>query len=192
MNDPLRALMEAIATGDDDRAEEAAVAVGRLRDAALPALRGLLASEDRDRRWWAVRALAAVGTREAVDTLIGVLKDPNPDVRACAVVGLAGLRPPEAVDALIARLADPSAYVARLVADALGQFGPPAVPALIAALEEGDVATRAGAARALSAIQPEEAIEALCKALDDPSAIVTYYAEEALDRMGVGLILFRP
>ncbi|HIE39774.1 MAG TPA: HEAT repeat domain-containing protein [Anaerolineae bacterium] len=93
---------------------------------------------------------------------------------------------------LVARLSDPSAYVARLAADALAQFGQPAVEPLIAALREGDAAARAGAARALSSIRPEEAIEALCQALDDPSAVVTYYAEEALERMGVGLVYFRP
>jgi len=93
----------------------------------------------------------------------------------------------------VARLSDPSAYVGRLAADALAQFGQAAVPALIDALKEGGVAARAGAARALSAIQPQEAVEALCEALDDPSAIVTYYAEEALGKMGVlGLYLFEP
>jgi hypothetical protein len=41
-------------------------------------------------------------------------------------------------------------------------------------------------------IQPEEAIPALFAALDDPSAAVTYYAEEALARMGVGMVYFEP
>jgi HEAT repeat protein len=79
-----------------------------------------------------------------------------------------------------------------LAADALSQFGQSAAEPLIDALEGGDTATRAGAARALRAIQPQEAIPALYKALDDPSTVVTHYAEEALERMGVGIILFRP
>jgi HEAT repeat protein len=185
-------LTEAIAAGDDERAERAAQAVGRLGEQALPALREMLSAGERDHRWWAVRALAAVGTEEAVAALIEALNDPDPDVRACAVVGLAGLRPEEAVGPLVGRLSDPSAYVARLAADGLARFGQPAVEPLIAALREGDVAARAGAARALSVIQPEEAVEALCQALDDPSATVTYYAEEALERMGVGMVYFRP
>ena len=193
MSDPVHDLMEAIAAGDDERAEAAALEVGRLGNAALPVLREMLGSEERDRRWWAARALAAVGTKEAVPLLIQVLSDPDPDVRACAVVGLAGLRPEEAVGPLVVRLSDPSAYVARLAADGLARFGPVAVPALIAALREGDAAARAGAARALSAIQPEEAVEALCEALDDPSVAVSFYAEEALEKMGVlGLVLFKP
>lgn len=192
MTDPLRALEEAIATSDDLRAEEAARSVGQLGDAALPVLMEWQAASDRDRRWWAVRALAAIGTPRAVAALIAALEDPDPDVRACAVVGLASLRPSEAVEPLVVRLSDPSAYVARLAADALARIGTPAVPALIAALGDENVAARAGAARALCAIQPEEAIPALCAALDDPSALVTYYAEEALEQMGVGMVFFSP
>jgi HEAT repeat protein len=185
-------LLAAIAAGDDDRTEAAAQAVESMGDAALTPLRGLLASDDCDRRWWAVRALAAVGTSAAIEELVTALADPDPDVRACAVVALAERRPATAVEPLVACLSDPSAYVARLVADGLAQFGQPAAAALIEALETGDVAARAGAARALSVIQPEEAIPALFAALDDPSAVVTYYAEEALARMGVGMVFFEP
>lgn len=192
VTDALRALEEAIRADDDAQGEEAAQRIGVWGNAALPFLETWLQSAERDYRWWAVRALAAVGTPQAVTALIAALADPDPDVRACAVVGLAGLRASEAVDPLVARLADPSAYVARLAADALARIGAPAVPALIAALERGDVATRAGAARALWVIRPEEAIPALCAALDDPSALVSYYAEDALEQMGIGMVFFAP
>jgi HEAT repeat protein len=79
-----------------------------------------------------------------------------------------------------------------LAADGLAQFGQSVVKALIHALEEGETAARAGAARALSTIQPEEAIPALYRALDDPSALVTYYADGALEKMDWGIMLFRP
>ena len=191
-NDPLHELSLAIASEDDERAEAAALAVGRLGDQALPGLREMLNSPQRDRRWWAARALAAVATPAAVAALIPVLRDPDSDVRACAVVGLVQTRAEAAIEPLVERLSDPSAYVARLVADGLAQFGPPAAAPLIAALQEGDQVARAGAARALCAIQPQEAIPALYAALSDPSAVVTYYAEEALEKMGVGMVYFRP
>ncbi len=192
MPEPMDELLAAVAAQDDERAEAAAQAVGEMGDGVLPLLRDLLVSEERDRRWWAVRTLAAVGSSAAVALLIGALDDPDPDVRACAVVALAERRSAAAVEPLVVRLSDPSAYVARLAADGLAQFGQPAAADLIAALETGDVAARAGAARALSVIQPEEAIPALFAALDDPSAAVTYYAEEALARMGVGMVYFEP
>jgi HEAT repeat protein len=192
MTEVFQRFLEAIAAGDDARTEEAALALADGGEGVLPSLRDLLTDADPDRRWWAVRGLAAVGGPVAEEALIAALEDADPDVRACAVVALADLRPAEAVGPLTAHLSDPSAYVGRLAADALAQFGPVAADALIAALEEGDTAARAGAARALRTIEAEEAIPALYAALDDPSATVTYYAQEALERMGVGLVLFRP
>jgi HEAT repeat protein len=184
--------MNALEAGDDVHTEAAASALTETGDEALPALRGILKDPDPHRRWWAPRALAALGTDAAIELIITTLDDPAPDVRACGVVALSTLKPQKAINPLVARLSDSSAYVGRLAADALSQFGQSAAEPLIDALEGGDTATRAGAARALRAIQPQEAIPALYKALDDPSTVVTHYAEEALERMGVGIILFRP
>ncbi len=187
MPDPLQTFLECIAAGDDARTEEAALALGRAGDGALPALREMLTSADADRRWWATRGLAALGSPAARQLLVAALDDPAPDVRACAAQGLGELQAGEAATALAGHLADPDPLVSRIAADGLARIGPAAVPHLIAALQEGGVS-----ARALSIIQPEEAIPALAAALDDPSAIVTYYAEEALERMGVGMTFFWP
>jgi len=184
--------LDSIATGDDPRTEEAALSLGHLGDAVLPPLHDLLSNADPDRRWWAARALAAVATLAARQLLIAALTDPDADVRACAAQGLGELQAVEAVDGLVRCLADSSPLVSRIAADSLGRIGPPAVPALVAVLQEGETLARAGAARALSVIQPEDAVSDLCAALDDPSAIVTYYAEEALERMGVGGVLIQP
>ncbi|MEA3338465.1 MAG: HEAT repeat domain-containing protein [Chloroflexota bacterium] len=192
MSDAISIFLEAIAAGDDSRAEQAALALAHEEDAALRPLRELLADADPDRRWWAARGLVAVGTKTAQDLLITALDDRDPDVRACTAQGLGELCAGGAVAGLVRCLDDPSPLVSRIAADGLGRIGAPAVPALIGALQEGEVTVRAGAARALSVIQPAEAIPALCAALDDPSAIVTYYAEEALERMGVGMVYFQP
>lgn len=188
----LEEFVDSVERGDDVRSEEAALAVGGLGDAALPALREWLAGDNADRRWWAVRTLAAVGTAAARELLVAALEDPDPAVRACAAQGLGELRAEEAVAGLVERMADSSLLVSRVAADGLARIGAPAVPALIAALQVGEVQARAGAARALSIIRPQQAIPALCAALDDPSAIVTYYADEALEQMGVGFVFFRP
>jgi len=192
MSDALKLFLDSVAAGDDARTEKSALGLRSVGDTALPPLRDLLVGVDPDRRWWAVRALAAIGTQAAQELLVALLDDLDPNVRACAAQGLGELRAEEAVAGLVRCLADPSAFVSRIAANSLAHVGPPAVPALIAALQAEGVATRAGAARALSIIQPQEAIPALCAALDDPSAIVTYYAEEALERLGVGMVFFRP
>jgi HEAT repeat protein len=192
MSDPLEVFLQCIAAGDDARTEDATLALKPLGDVTLPTLRELLADPDVDRRWWSARALAALDTPAARELLIATLDDPDRDVRACAVYGLGELQAEEAVPVLVGRLADASPLVCRVAADSLARIGAPAAPTLIAALGEGETLTRIGAARALSIIQPKEAIPVLFAALDDPSATVTYYAEQALERMGVGLVLFRP
>jgi HEAT repeat protein len=194
MSDPLTEFLGSIAAGEDTRTEQAALALARKGDAVLPSLHELLSDADPERRWWAARALAAVGTESARRQLIAALADPDAYVRACAAHGLGepGAGFEEAVRPLVTCLADASPLVSRVAADSLARIGSPAVPALIAALQAKVTSVRAGAARALCVIQPEEAVPALCAALDDPSAVVTYYAEEALERLGVGLMLFRP
>ncbi len=194
---PWQHFLACIALGNDAQTEQAAQALGKEGDILLPNLAALLAHSDPDRRWWAVRALAAVGTPAAYDRIVTALEDSEADVRAAAAQGLGelgeqGLTTPAAISALVRCLDDSSPLVARIVADGLARIGEPAVPALIAALQSASTPVRAGAARALSIIQPEKAVPALCAALNDPSAIVTYYVEEALERMGVGLILFAP
>lgn len=192
MPDAFKVFLDSVAAGDDARSEKSALALGREGDAVLPLVRDLLADTDPDRRWWATRAMAAIGTQAARKQVIIALTDPDPNVRACAAQGLGDLKAEEAVAGLVRCLADSSPLVSRIAADSLARIGPPAVPSLIVALQVKETPVRAGAARALSIIQPEEAVPALCAALDDPSAIVTHYAEQALERMGVGLILFCP
>lgn len=192
MSESLNLFLERVAAGEDAHTEEAALGLSPLGDAALPALQNLLADTDPDRRWWAARALAVVATTAARELLIDTLDDPNPHVRACAALGLGELGAEEAVEGLVQCMAGPSAFVSRVAADSLAHIGQPAVPALITALQSEAVLTRIGAARALRIIQPKEAVPALCAALNDPSATVTFYAEQALERMGVGLVLFRP
>jgi len=170
---------------DDERRETAALALARHAGGALARLRDAIQSPDADSRWWAARALAALGGARAVSLLIETLSDSAPDVRACAALGLAAA-------ALTRLLADESAYVGRIAGNALIQTGPPPVPALLAALKSESAVARAGAARALVPLESHAAIPALFAALDDGSALVTYYAKEALERMGVGMVLVKP
>jgi HEAT repeat protein len=176
----------------DERREEAALALMTLGDSPLPPLRQMLRSEDADLRWWSARALAALGSPSSVSLLIETLPDPDPDVRACAAHGLGTLNASQAVLPLTRLLADESPYVGRIASNALIRIGPPAASALIEALDSASSAARAGAARALIPLESHDAIPVLFAALDDQSALVTYYAEEALSRMGVGLVLLKP
>ena len=189
-------LFEAIASGEDERAELAVLALSAAGgDEAVTALAQRLPKANSDGRWWIARTLATLPTRQSAATLFELLNDPDSNVRACAALALGELHAlggAEAANALIAHLADESAYVAEVCTVALCRIGAAAVPVLLRALQEGAPVERIRAAKALVPIESHEAIPALIHALDDEDAIVTHYAEDALERMGVGMVLLQP
>jgi HEAT repeat protein len=89
-------------------------------------------------------------------------------------------------------LADQDALSRRLAGDALVAIGSPAVPELLEVMEQDDPLVRLEAVRALAKIGDERAVPALFVALDDSSALIEYWASEGLEKMGVGMIYFKP
>ena len=197
--DTVQALLNAIRAGDDATAERVAqTCTGQT--VLLPALRPLLADADPDRRWWAVRALAAIGGTEASSLLESRLRDPDEATRCAAALGLGQLRATAAVPALMAQLSDANGWVRDTAADALAMIGEPALPALVEMLNDGQEGARVRTAGALRKIvvgaladrqtaefepQFRPAIGALFTALNDPNRLVRHNAYEALDRLGL-------
>ena len=188
-----QALLDALTSGDDERAEEAALAFGQLGDAALPALRELLSNPVVDCRWWATRALGEVNSAQSIALLIDQCHDPDRDVRACAIyaLGTFGEGAAVAIATLLQCLADPSVYVGGLAADALARIGAMATPGLLDLLKNGTPPVRGRAARALAQIVDPASIPALIASLEDENPIVEYYADIALQKMGVGTVLLK-
>jgi HEAT repeat protein len=187
-----------LTSGDDRRIEAAAIELAALGEKALPALRHLLSANDdhglqqADRRWWALRALAEIECPAAHDALLQALADPDPGLRQCALLGLR-LQPDERLLAQApALLADQDTLTASLAADALIALGKLATPVLVMILQDAPQAARLQAVRALARIQDPRSIPVLFKALDEDSALVEYWASEGLERMGVGMIFFKP
>lgn len=91
--------------------ETAADSLGRLGDAAVPALITALEDADRDVRAQATRALARMGPKaeEAIPALIEALDDDDKEVRrgAARALGQIGPLAEEAVPALMRALKDP-------------------------------------------------------------------------------------
>jgi HEAT repeat protein len=159
----------------------------------LPGLEAALGGGDPDSRWWAVRALAQLPGEPATELLLGAAADRDESVRAGAIFALGERAATAAVVPLLFALGDASEYLARLATDALVHVGKPAVPGLIRMLEQdAQPRVRANAARALALIGDTSAIPALFKVLEDESAVVQYWAEEGLERMGVGQVYFKP
>jgi len=186
-------LTKILISGSDEQREAAVQELGRLGDAFIePLAAQLTGAQEADARWWAARALAEIGGEAAVGLLVQALDDDEPDVRACAALALGHIGAGSAAPALAAKLADDSAFVAGIAADALTMIGPPAVGALAASLQASQARARLLAVRALGRIGDEQAVEPLCRLLNDPSYLVRYHVEEALEALGVGMVYVAP
>ena len=134
---------------------------------------------------------ASLASIPTLDLLVA-LSDSDLEVRAIAVYALGTRGEESAISALVNSLGNSGAFLARTAADALTRIGKPAVSALTDALKHPDAQTRGLAARALAHIKDPSSIPALFNALEDDSAFVQYWADEGLDRLGVGQIYFKP
>jgi HEAT repeat protein/Uri superfamily endonuclease len=190
--DSLDELIRILNSGSEEERESAAVALAGVGPDAIGPLVAILAGDDADARWWAARALAEVGGREAVQPLAGALCDADPDVRACAALALGRIGGGEAATVLASRLTDESGFVASVAADALGMIGEPAVEALTGMLTNENTHARLLAVRALARCKSERAMGPLFSVLEDPSYLVRYYAREALEAQGVGMVFLAP
>ncbi|MEW6566655.1 MAG: HEAT repeat domain-containing protein [Chloroflexota bacterium] len=188
----LTSLLGELTSGDDARAEVAVAGLAAAAPEVTPRLLELLESQDADHRWWATRSLAAIDEPEARAGLVRALADAEPSVRQCAALGLRHHPIPEAIPHLITMMAEANCLSARLAAEALAALGAVAVPKLLEAATSGPSHVRIEAARALARMEDPQAVPALMALLDDPSAVVQYWVEEGLDRMGLGMVYFEP
>jgi len=189
-------LLSALESGSDEQAEAAVTRFAALPPVQYPqlldSLQELLAAPDAGQRWWALRAAAAISDERTPQLLLYGLQDLDPAVRQCAALGLRLHPRAQSVPALLSALQDQDALTARLAADALSAIGAEAAPALIDVLQQGSPAARRLAARSLAAIGDHRSIPALFEALDDDSLLIEYWANEGLERMGVGMSFFIP
>jgi HEAT repeat protein len=186
-------LLAELTSGDDTRAENSIPALIQLGKAAIPALLDLTRAEEVDSRWWAVRAIAA-SPHTRTEDLIPLLSDSAPEVRAAAALALCSHPHESAVEALINALADEDSLTAGLAGNALVKIGSPSVLSLIKAVQEAPtgIRTRCVALRALSEIGDHRAIPVMMKSLSEESALLQYWAQEGLNRLGLNMVYIKP
>jgi HEAT repeat protein len=179
-------------SGSEQRADAAALRLAHSSSEQLPVYQALLTHPSNDVRWWTVRALAESKDIRALKLLVQAIKDPDTTVSQCAALALRQQPDPDAIPALVEMLKSPDALLARLAGDALIATGEAAIPALEEVMSSGSQAQRIQAVRALALIGDQRSIPLLFKALEDPSAWIEYWANEGLERMGVGMTFFNP
>jgi len=187
----MKDLLDELTSGDDERAENSIPAIVDLGAAAIPPLQELTRARDADSRWWAVRALAA-STHARAAHLLPLLDDSVSDVRAAAALALCNHPDESAIPALIKSLADDDAITASLAMTALVKIGKPATESLIEVATNSKTGIRILVLRALSEICDQRAIPILMKSMSEESAVLQYWAQIGLERLGQDMVYIKP
>lgn len=185
-------LVEKLTHGDDQQAEAAVRDFAAHGPRVIPDLGDLLSASDPNLRWWATRALAEVEDPRVPALLGSSLHDADSAVRQCAALALRRQPYLQAIPDLIALLDHEDRLLARLAADALIAAREAAVPALLEIMQNGAQRARLEAVRVLALIGDQRSIATLYAALDDPSSLIEYWADEGLERMGIGMVFYKP
>ena len=184
-------LLADLTSGDEERAEAAVPLLAALGETVIPSLRDLLDSTDADLRWWATRTLASLPSPD-LSLLLSSLADAAPEVRQCAALGLCSHPSEAAIPLLVRGLSDADGILADLSARALVAVGKPAVESLLEVLKDAPQSARIHAMHALSEIADPRTIRPMIESLSEDSAMIHYWAEAGLERMGVNMVYLKP
>lgn len=185
------ALLADLTSDNEERAEEAARQLAEIGAPILPALGRLLDSNEGDRRWWAVRTLGQMADPPR-DWLIRSLADPAGEVRAAAALGLSAHPAEDAAPTLAGALQDEDSIVAILAVNALVAIGAPAVRALLDTFPKSNQRGQIQIMRTLAELRDPRAIPLMLKAVEANSAMIRYWAEQGLERLGLDMVYIKP
>jgi HEAT repeat protein len=188
----LEALLADLTSGDEGRAESAVPKLAALGETIIiPSMRTLLDSDDADIRWWAIRTLASLPALDA-GVILPSLADAAPEVRQCAALGLCGHPSEAAIPALIGALSDSDSLVAELSARALIAVGEPATESLLEVLKDAKPSAKIHAMHALAEIADPRSIRPMIESMSESSAMLQYWAQIGLEKMGVNMVYVKP
>lgn len=187
-------LLEDLTSGDEPRAENAAVQFVSLGDAGFQALIPLSSASDEDTRWWALRAISEFRRPEASPILIQALHDPSAAVQSCAALALRLNPSQKAIPGLAALLDSPDSLLSKMAGDALIAIGKSATPSMIALIENQGTSHRVKlqAVRVLAHLKDTAAISTLFHIFQEGSSMMQHWAEKGLDDLGIGMVFFDP
>lgn len=184
-------LLAQLTGGDESLAEAASTELARCGESVFPALEALLESSDADHRWWAVRTLAQMDSPR-VECFARALDDESPEVREGAALALAAHPAEEAAPVLVKALSDEDSIVASLAVNALAAIGKSTVPILLDSFQAASPRARIQMMRAFAEIRDPRAIPIMLKATEADSALLNYWAQEGLERLGLNMVYIKP
>lgn len=183
-------LVASLTSGDESAAEEAAIQLAQRGEAAAEVVE-LLASNDAEHRWWAVRSLAALPAPR-IDWFTRSLTDEDAAVRAAAALAIAAHPDVNAAGPLVSTLSDEDNLVAVMAVYAVVKLGAAAVPLLLDAYPGAPRRGRIHMMRALSELSDPRSIRLMMEALEEDSAALQYWAQGGLERLGMNMVYLMP
>lgn len=190
--DEIQSLLVELTSEDDQRAEAAIPYLVKLGEPAMEALVILLDNFESDRRWWATRALSEFEDAKIQPYLIKMLGDTDVEVRQCAALALYNHPDARAIPGLINALSSENPILMHLAANTLIAIGEAAVLPLLEVVKTAKQAARLEAVRALALIADPRAAVTLLEVCKEDSVMMEYWANEGFERMGMGMVYFKP
>lgn len=172
-------------SNDTTPGDEAAQALMKIGQNAVPALLDALALPNAKSRRLAAKALGQIGDHVAIRPLIKLLADPDRQVRAAAAIALGSFRYPAAAQTIADQLPSVTAEQRIDMIYALGQVGEViVVPTLLARVATETPEVRAATMYALGRLRDGRAVASLLQGLHDSDERVRANAAFALSQYG--------
>jgi HEAT repeat protein len=166
----------------------AAQALTEMGSEAVFPLVSALESEDRERKYWAIRILGKMREKSAYLDIRKFLSDPDAEIRMAALEAMGSYLNPDCIPMIIERFLDPAWIVRKHACKAMVKFGNKAVKQLMNALNSIEEDVRYWALRCIGDIKPAGVHPQLIRLFKDKSwtirkttsDVLGSYGEEAL------------
>jgi HEAT repeat protein len=191
MSTEIESLLEELVCGDDARADFAAIKLAEFGESVEPSIRQKLESKDADTRWWAIRTFAQM-KKPPMELVLQGLTDSSTEVQQCAILAICHHPDVIAIPMLLKLISGQESTMCHLTASALIAIGKESIPGLLTLLPDLSDVSRIEAVRAIAYIEDPRAIPVLKAGMDEDSVIINYWAEEGLDRLGLGMVYLNP
>ena len=162
----------------------AAQALTDMGSEAVFPLVSALESQDKERRYWAIRILGKMHEQTAYTEIKKFLSDPDSEIRMAALESMGYYLNPDAVPAMIERFLDPAWVVRKHACRAIIKFGTKAIPNLLKALNSGEEDVRYWALRAIGEIKPRGIYPHLIRLFKDRSWTIRKTTSDVLGGYG--------
>lgn len=162
----------------------AAQALTEMGSEAVFPLVNALESQDKERKYWAIRILGRMREKSAYAEIRKFLSDPDAEIRMAALEAMSSYLNPDSIPMIIERFLDPAWVVRKHACKALVKFGNKAVSPLLGALNSVEEDVRYWALRSIGDIKPAGIYTHLIRLFKDKSWTIRKTTSDVLGTYG--------